>query len=137
MIKTVLGVVLSAVVLLGADVKWEKDLAGAVERAGKEKKPLMVLVTKHGCKWCDVLKKETLQDPKVSAVLNRDFVVYEAVMEEGTVPKSLMTPGTPATWFIKGKSPMFEPVMGAIGVEDFLYALDTVKTEYAAPASKK
>ncbi len=137
MIKIAIGILLSAVALFGADVKWEKDLSSAIDRSAKEKKPLMVVVTKHGCKWCDVLKKETLQTPKVAAVLNRDFVAYEAVMEEGTVPKSLMTPGTPATWFIKGKSPMFEPVMGAIGVDDFLYALETVKQEYAAPASKK
>ncbi len=137
MMKIVLGIAIGAAVLFGSDVRWEKDLASAVDRAGKEKKPLMVLVTKNGCKWCDVLKKETLRNAKVSAVLNRDFVSYEAVMEEGTVPKSLMTPGTPATWFIKGKTPMFEPVMGAIGVEDFLYALDTVKKEYAAPAPTK
>ena len=137
MIKIITGIVLGAALLFGADVKWEKNLAAAVERGVKEKKPLMVVVTKHGCKWCEVLKKETLQNPKVAAVVNRDFVAYEAVMEEGTVPQSLMTPGTPATWFIKGKTPMFEPVMGAIGVEDFLYALDTVKKEYTAPTSQK
>ena len=137
MIKIITGIVLGAALLFGADVKWEKNLAVAVERGVKEKKPLMVVVTKHGCKWCEVLKKETLQNPKVAAVVNRDFVAYEAVMEEGTVPQSLMTPGTPATWFIKGKTPMFEPVMGAIGVEDFIYALDTVKKEYTAPTSQK
>ena len=137
MIKIVSGIILSAAVLFGADIKWEKDLASAVDRAGKEKKPLMVVVTKYGCKWCDLLKKETLKNPKVSDALNRNFVAYEAVMEEGTVPQALMTPGTPATWFIKGKTPMFEPIMGAVGVDDFLYALDTVKKEYAAPASKK
>ncbi|MEW5831280.1 MAG: thioredoxin family protein [Campylobacterota bacterium] len=137
MIKIVAALLLGSAVLFGGEIKWEKDLSGAIERAAKEKKPLMVVVTKYGCKWCDVLKKETLKNPKVSAIVNRDFVAYEGVMEEGGVPQSLMTPGTPATWFIKGKTPMFEPVMGAVGVEDFLYALDTVKKEYAAPASKK
>jgi len=137
MTKIIAGMMLGTVLLFGGDIKWEKDLASAVERGVKEKKPLMVVVTKYGCKWCDVLKKETLQDPKVAAALKKDFIAYEAVMEEGTVPQSLMTPGTPATWFIKGKTPMFEPVMGAIGVEDFLFALDTVKKEYNAPSSKK
>ncbi|MGD9716970.1 DUF255 domain-containing protein [Sulfuricurvum sp. IAE1] len=137
MIKIVAALLLGSAVLFGGEVKWEKDLSSAIERAAKEKKPLMVVVTKYGCKWCDVLKKETLKNPKVSAILNRDFVSYEGVLEEGGVPQSLMTPGTPATWFIKGKTPMFEPIMGAVGVEDFLYALDTVKKEYAAPASKK
>jgi len=133
----ILGILLSTLTLLGADIKWEKDLSSAVDRAVKEKKPLMVVITKHGCKWCEVLKNETLKDQKVVNELNRNFVAYEAVMEEGTVPQSLMTPGTPATWFIKGKTPMFEPVMGAVGVDDMLYALDEVKKEYAKPAAKQ
>ena len=68
---------------------------------------------------------------------NRDFVAYEGVVDEGSVPPSLMTQGTPATWFIKGKSPMFEPIMGAVESDDFLKALDIVKQEYKKSATKK
>ena len=131
MIKIILMLMWMGLALFGAEIKWEKELSSAIAKANKEHKPLMVVVTKNGCRWCDVLKKETLQNPKVAAVLNRDFVVYEGVMDEGTVPTSLMTPGTPATWFIKGNTPMFEPVMGAVKPDDFLGALDTVKKEYA------
>lgn len=123
--------------LFGAEVKWEKDLASAVERSIKEQKPLMVLVTKNGCRWCDVLKQNTLKNPKVVAVLNRDFVSYEGIVDNNTVPPALMTQGTPATWFIKGKTPMFEPVMGAVESEDFLKALDIVKQEYKKSATSK
>lgn len=123
--------------LFGAEVKWEKDLASAVERSVKEQKPLMVLVTKNGCRWCDVLKQNTLKNPKVVALLNRDFVSYEGIVDNNTVPPALMTQGTPATWFIKGKTPMFEPVMGAVESEDFLKALDIVKQEYKKSATSK
>lgn len=123
--------------LFGADIKWEKDIASAVDRAAKEKKPLMVIVTKNGCRWCEVLKEKTLKTPKVVSIVNHDFVAYEGVVDEGTVPPSLMTQGTPATWFIKGKSPMFEPVMGAVESEDFLKALDIVKQEYKKSATQK
>lgn len=123
--------------LFGAEVKWEKDLASAVERSIKEQKPLMVLVTKNGCRWCDVLKQNTLKNPKVVAVLNRDFISYEGIVDNNTVPPALMTQGTPATWFIKGKTPMFEPVMGAVESEDFLKALDIVKQEYKKSATSK
>jgi len=123
--------------LFGADIKWEKDIVSAVDRAAKEKKPLMVLVTKNGCRWCDVIKEKTLKTPKVVSIINRDFVAYEGVVDEGTVPPSLMTQGTPATWFIKGKSPMFEPIMGAVESEDFLKALDIVKQEYKKSATQK
>lgn len=123
--------------LYGAEVKWEKDIASAVERSSKEKKPLMVLVTKNGCRWCEVLKQKTLKNQKVVSVLNRDFVTYEGVVDEGTVPPSLMTQGTPATWFIKERTPMFEPIMGAIESDEFLKALDIVKQEYKTNTPQK
>ena len=132
--KILFSILVFAVSLFGAEVKWEKDIAAAVERAAKEQKPLMVLVTKNGCRWCDVIKQKTLRTPKIVAVLNRDFVAYEGVVDEGTVPPSLMTQGTPATWFIKGKAPMFEPIMGAVESDDFLKALDIVKLEYKKSA---
>lgn len=135
--KIIFAVLVSSFSLFGADVKWEKDISAAVERAAKEHKPLMVLVTKNGCRWCDVIKQKTLKTPKVVAVLNRDFIAYEGVVDEGTVPPSLMTQGTPATWFIKDKSPMFEPIMGAVESDDFLKALDIVKQEYKKSATQK
>lgn len=137
MIKIFLIMLFSAVTLSAADVKWEKDIASAVERGIKEQKPLMVLVTKNGCRWCDILKQNTLKNPKIVAIINRDFVAYEGVVDNNTVPPSLMTQGTPATWFIKGKSPMFEPIMGAVESEDFLKALDVVKQEYKKSAAQK
>lgn len=121
----------------GAEIKWEKELSTAVERAAKEQKPLMVLITKNGCRWCDVLKQTTLKNPKVVALLNRDFVSYEGVVDENTVPPALMSGGTPATWFIKGKTPMFEPVMGAVEGEEYLKALDIVKQEFKKSANPK
>ncbi len=137
MIKIIFILALCTFSLFGADIKWEKDIASAVDRAAKEKKPLMVLVTKNGCRWCEVLKEKTLKTPKVVSIVNRDFVAYEGVVDAGTVPPSLMTQGTPATWFIKGKTPMFEPIMGAVESEDFLKALDIVKQEYKKSSTQK
>ena len=97
----------------------------------------MVLVTKNGCRWCDVLKQKTLKNQKVVAVLNHDFVTYEGVVDEGSVPPSLMTQGTPATWFIKERTPMFEPIMGAVESDEFLKALEIVKQEYKTNAPQK
>lgn len=134
--KLLLSLLVVGVSLFSAEVKWEKELSAAVERAQKEQKPLMVLVTKNGCRWCDVMKQNTLKNAKVVAILNRDFVAYEGNVDMNTVPPALMTQGTPATWFIKGKTPMFEPVMGAVESEDYLKALEIVKQEYKKSAAK-
>lgn len=134
--KLLFSLLMLGVSLFSAEVKWEKELSVAVERAQKEQKPLMLLVTKNGCRWCDVMKQNTLKNSKVVAILNRDFVSYEGNVDMNTVPPSLMTQGTPATWFIKGKTPMFEPVMGAVESEDYLKALDVVKQEYKKSVTK-
>jgi len=135
--KFVLVFIMTVVSLFGSEILWEKNISAAIEKSAKEHKPLMVLVTKHGCKWCDVLKQKTLKDPKVVAALNAGFVSYEGVVDEGTVPPSLMTPGTPATWFIKGRTPLFEPLMGAVDPENYLKALAIVQEEYKQEAPKK
>lgn len=130
MIKAVILIMGMSLALFAADIKWEHDINTAMEKAEKEHKPLMVVVMKTGCRWCDVFKKETLQNDKVVAAVNRDFIAYEGITDKGEIPNSLMTPGTPATWFIKGRTPMFEPVMGAVKTSDFLMAIDIVKKEY-------
>lgn len=135
--KVWLILVMMLTALAGAEIHWEKNITTAIETSAKQNKPLMVLITKHGCKWCDVLKQKTLKDPKVIAELNKSFISYEGVVEEGTVPPSLMTPGTPATWFIKGRTPMFEPLMGAVDAENYLKALAIVQEEYKQEAPKK
>jgi len=135
--KIVFVLMMTVASLIGSEVMWEKNISAAIEKSAKEHKPLMVLVTKHGCKWCDVLKQKTLKDPKVVATLNAGFISYEGVVDEGTVPPSLMTPGTPATWFIKGRTPLFEPLMGAVDPENYLKALAIVQEEYKQEAPKK
>lgn len=135
--KIFLITILVALSLFGTDIKWEKEISIAVEKGVKEQKPLMLLVTKNGCRWCDVLKQTTLKNSKVVAIINRDFIAYEGIVDTNTVPPSLMTQGTPATWFIKGKSPMFEPIMGAVESDDFLKVLEIVKQEYKKSTTSK
>ncbi|MFZ2889542.1 thioredoxin family protein [Sulfuricurvum sp.] len=135
--KIFLITILVALSLFGTDIKWEKEISTAVEKGVKEQKPLMLLVTKNGCRWCDVLKQTTLKNSKVVAIINQDFIAYEGIVDKNTVPPSLMTQGTPATWFIKGKSPMFEPIMGAVESDDFLKVLEIVKQEYKKSTTSK
>jgi thiol:disulfide interchange protein len=56
------------------DIKWEKDFATAVERAGEEGKPVLVNFYADWCVWCKRLDSTTLQDARVATML-RDQVV--------------------------------------------------------------
>lgn len=139
MIKIISGMLLGVSLLFGAGIKWEKDYASAIAKAKSVHKPVMFIVSNHNCRFCIQFEGTTLSDPKVAQKLNADFVSSIVYIDEDPVfPRQLFVPGTPGTWFLKPSGePMFEPVMGAVGTEDFLSALETVKKEYASQASKK
>ncbi len=55
-------------------IKWEKDFATALERAGDEGKPVLANFYADWCVWCKRLESTTLQDARVADML-RDQVV--------------------------------------------------------------
>jgi thioredoxin-related protein len=132
-------VLLSVFSLFGADIKWERDYSSAIAKAKAVNKPIMFIVSNHGCHFCVQFENSTLKDQKVVQKLNNDYVNAIVYIDENPIfPRQLEVPGTPGTWFLKSNGePMFEPVMGAIGSEDFLKALDIVKEEYKKSSKKK
>jgi hypothetical protein len=137
--KIIFILLLSAFSLFGAGIKWEKDYGTAISKAKVANKPLMFIVSNHNCHYCVQFENSTLKDPKVIQKLNSDFVSAVAYIDENPIfPNQLNVPGTPGTWFLKQNGePMFEPVMGAVGSEDFLKALDIVNAEYKKSSTKK
>ncbi len=51
------------------------NYAQALRVAKNSKKSLFILIGKENCPWCNKLKNTTLQDRKLTELLNRDFVV--------------------------------------------------------------
>jgi hypothetical protein len=133
MIKKVLVILaLLSVVASAASVNWEKSLDSAIAKGKKEHKPVMFLVSRDGCGWCDRFRAGTLSNPEVVKKLNSEFVSFEGYTNRGTVPRDLITNGTPGTWFIKDDEPMYQPLMGAYPVAQYLEALNVVLKEYKA-----
>lgn len=137
--KIILILLFSVFSLFGAGIKWEKDYSTAIAKAKSVNKPLMFIVSNHGCHFCVQFENSTLKDPKVVQKLNNDYVNAVVYIDENPIfPHQLDVPGTPGTWFLKSNGePMFEPIMGAVGSEDFLKALDIVKEEYKKSSLKK
>ncbi len=113
-----------------ATLEWEKSIADAIAKGKKMRKPVMILVSKDGCHWCDHLRETTLSNSKVIAKLSQDFIIAEGYVNRGEVPRELYTSGTPVTWFLKNGEPMFQPMMGSVPVSQYLEALDIVLKEF-------
>ena len=139
MSKVIISLLLLSGLLFGSSVAWQKDLKSALENAKKMDKPLMFVSSRHTCKYCVILEEKTFGDERVIKALNDDFVSFTSWSDEGDiVPDVLWRPGTPAIWFLlPSGQPMYEPLMGAVGADDFLNALSIVKEEYNKTHKKK
>lgn len=129
-----LGVIF-ATALLAQDLHVINDYKTAIEAARKSHKPVMLVMKKHGCKYCEKLAKETLSDKSVIEKLNKNFVTITIFADD---PQQCMpyniavyTRGFPTIWFLDEKgTPLFQPIGGYIDAKSMNDALDTVKKAY-------
>ncbi len=130
--KIVLMVVILSSMLFASPINWEKDYKSGVVKATKLNKPILFISSSHACKYCVMLDKTTLMDPRVVNELNANFVTVISYSDEGDyLPQELWRPGTPALWFLDEKGePLFQPIMGAIDAKNMLMAIEIVKKEY-------
>ena len=137
--KIIISLLLLSSIVFGASIDWMKDLKEAQANAMKLDKPILFVSSRHTCKYCVILERKTFGDARVIKALNEDFVSFTSWSDEGdVVPQELWRPGTPAIWFLlPSGQPMYEPLMGAVGADDFLNALSIVKKEYNKTHKKK
>ena len=63
-------------------VDWYPWGEEALRRASREDKPIFLSVGYSTCYWCHVMERESFADPRVAAVMNRDFVNIKLDREE-------------------------------------------------------
>ncbi len=132
--KIILVMLLLASSLIASEVKWAKDYKSGIKDAIAQNKPVVFISSRHSCKWCVVLDKTTLKDPKVVEALNKDFVSIISYSDENDyMPRDLWRPGTPAIWFLlPDGEPMYQPLPGAVKADQMLQALAIIKEEFEA-----
>jgi len=130
--KILLMVVMLSSLLSASPIHWEKDLKVAITKATKLKKPILFISSRHTCKYCVMLERTTLSNPKIVNELNRNFITVVSYSDDKDyLPKDLWRPGTPAIWFLDTHGePLFQPIMGAIDSENFEKAIVVVKQEF-------
>ncbi|WP_345986525.1 thioredoxin family protein [Sulfurimonas sp. HSL-1656] len=123
---------LTAALLSGAEIRWEKDFEAALAKAKTLDRPLFFVFSRHSCKWCRHLEATTFKNAEVIERLNGKFVNVIAYTDDGdNVPRELWSPGTPALWFLEGSGEvMFPAIPGAVGAADFLKATGIVLEAY-------
>ena len=124
--------VLTATLLSGTGIQWEKEFEAALAKAKALDRPLFFVFSRHSCKWCRHLEATTFENAEVIDRLNGKFVNVIAYTDDGDyVPQGLWSPGTPALWFLDSSGEaMFPAIPGAVGASDFLKATGIVLQAY-------
>jgi len=137
--KLLVTFLLLASTLMANEIAWAKDFKSGVAAATAANKPILFVFSRHTCKYCVILEESTFADKRVIKALNRDFVSIVSYTDENDyTPRELWRPGTPTIWFLKPDGqPMFQPLVGAVGPDDFLRAVAIVKEEFDKQNSKK
>ncbi|MFM9044132.1 MAG: thioredoxin domain-containing protein [bacterium] len=63
-------------------VDWWPWCEGALSLAKRDDKPILLSIGYSACHWCHVMERESFEDPKTAAEMNRDFVCIKVDREE-------------------------------------------------------
>ena len=110
---------------------FERDYHTALAKAKKEQRPLMLVVTKAECPWCDRLEDHTLTNAEVYKRLQKEVVVvlvYKS-FDEGEYPADKFpAPFSPRIFFIDPATQKTLLVInGYVKAGSFLQELDTLQ----------
>ena len=97
--KILLGLVLAASYAL-ADIKWAKSYEAALSQAAKEKKNVMVMLSKEECPACEYMEGVVFEEPVVTDAVNAKFVSLHVDIQKDKIPAGLGFIGTPTFYFL-------------------------------------
>lgn len=63
-------------------VQWHPWSEEALEKAGREDKPILLSVGYAACHWCHVMERESFENEEIAAVMNELFVCIKVDREE-------------------------------------------------------
>lgn len=102
--------------------KWESSFEVALQKADKEGKNILLIISKDTCPWCQKLKNETLKDKEVLELIGSKFIpiLLESPKDSKELAKlSYETKGVPATLLLDTKGREFGRITGFVDSKNF------------------
>ncbi len=124
--KIVLGLTLIASTLL-ADIKWAKSYEQALIQAAKEKKNVMLMLSKEECPACEYMEGVVFEESAIQDSINAKFVSVHIDVQKDKIPAGLGFMGTPTFYFLNAKGAKLKRHDGAANIPDFMAILNSVK----------
>ncbi len=110
-----------------AEIKWAPSYDAALVQAKKEKKNVMVMLSKEGCPACEYMNDIVFEESAVENEINKKFVPVHLDIHKDFIPEGLGYIGTPTFHFLNAKGEKLKRHDGGANIPTFLGILNSVK----------
>ncbi len=124
--KTMLALALM-VSYASAQINWAPSYNAALVKAVKEKKNVMVMLSKEGCPACEYMEDVVFEEQVVEDTINKNFIPVHLDIHKDKIPSELGYIGTPTFHFVNAKGEKLKRYDGGANIPTFMGILNSVK----------
>ncbi len=123
------SVLLSLILISSAmgEVKWASSYTAALSQAAKEKKNVMVMLSKEDCPACEYMESVVFEEGVVETTIAKNFVAVHLDIHNNTLPAGMGYIGTPTFYFLNAKGEKVKRYDGAANIPTFMGVLNSAK----------
>ena len=119
--KKLLLLLLFSLQLFAASIFWHDSYKDALEEAQEENKPFMIYFSQAGCKACEMMEDQVLNEDSVTQYLDEHYICAHLDIHDNDAPKALQVPYTPVFHFLdKDGNLIKESYVGGTKASNFL-----------------
>lgn len=110
-----------------AELKWASSYDAALAQAQKEKKRVMVMLSKEDCPACEYMNDVVFEEKAVVTEVEKNYVPVHIDIHNDFIPEGLGYIGTPTFHFLDAKGKKIGRYDGAANIPSFLGILGKYK----------
>lgn len=110
-----------------ADITWMSTYEDAKAQALKEKKHVIVMLSKDGCNACSYMDDVVLKDKKVIKIISDNFIGVHLDIHKDKIPEDFTYIGMPTFYFTYASGEnIVDRVTGASDTQKFMLTIKDV-----------
>lgn len=126
--KIIVGLFIMATYAL-AQIQWVASYEAGLIKAAKEKKNVMVMLSKEECPACEYMENVVFEEQAIEDAINKNFVPVHLDVHKDKIPAQLGYIGTPTFHFVNSKGTKLSRYDGGANIPTFLGVLNSVKNK--------
>jgi len=110
-----------------AELKWASSYDAALAQAAKEKKKVMVMLSREECPACEYMEEIVFEEKAVANEIHSNFIPVHLDIHKDFIPEGLGYIGTPTFHFLDAKGKKIGRHDGGANIPSFLGILGKMK----------